>query len=167
MRHHIFDLDGTVICSKHRQRLKANGDLDLDHWIANRASREMVMADRLLPLARYWMALQAYGDAPAICTSRVISDLEYEFLAKNGLRYSAFMHRTKGDMTGDAAYKVARIREHLDATGWEAAATTLYDDHAGVRDAVKRELGLKVFNPIPLNGEGYSPSLIGAARWTA
>ena len=167
MKHHIFDLDGTVICSRHRQRLKPNGDLDLDHWIANRADREMVFSDRLLPLSRFWMALQAYGDAPAICTSRVVTDLEYEFLEKNGLRYGNFMHRAEGDTRGDAAYKVARIREHLDVTGWEAARTTLYDDHAGVRDAVKRELGLKVLDPVPLNGENYFPSLSGVNRWVA
>ena len=167
MKHHIFDLDGTVICSKHRQRLKTNGDLDLAHWIAHRADRDLVFRDRLLPLSRFWFALQAYEEAPAICTSRVVSELEYEYLEKNGLRFSTFMHRTEGDMRGDAEYKVSKIRDHLEATGWEASVTTLYEDHAGVREAVKRELGLKVLNPIPLNGEGYSPSLTGATRWVA
>jgi len=167
MKNHIFDLDGTVVCSAHRQILKANGDLDLAHWIKNRLDRDMVMGDKLLPLARFWMKLQAFDDAPAICTSRIISELEYEFLAKNGLKFGVFMHRAEGDWRGDADYKVARIRGHLDATGWEASVTTLYDDHAGVREAVKRELGLKVLNPIPLNGVGFKPSLTGARRWVA
>lgn len=167
MKHHIFDLDGTVICSKHRQKLKANGDLDLAHWIANRADRSLVFADRLLPLANFWMSLQSYGSAPSICTSRVVSDLEHEYLDANGLQFEHFLHRAEGDMRGDADYKVARIRDLLDRTGWQASLTTLYDDHAGVREAVKRELGLKVLNPIPLNGEGFSPSLTGAARWVA
>jgi hypothetical protein len=61
------------------------------------------------------------------------------------------MHREDGDRTPDAEYKVNHIRRHLDETGWEAAATTLYEDHAGVREAVKRELGLRVFDPVPFN----------------
>jgi hypothetical protein len=137
MKNHIFDLDGTVICSKHRQRLKPNGDLDLAHWIENAASSHVVMKDSLLPFARYWKALQRDGAFPSICTSRTISHLEIDFLLKHGLHYDKFIHRARGDMRGDADYKVARIREHLDATGWDASHTTLYDDHPEVRAAVK------------------------------
>lgn len=150
MRNHIFDLDGTVICSKHRQKLKPNGDLDLDHWIANRAVHHLVMRDRLLPMSRLWRAIQV-TTPPAICTSRVTSHLDEDFLLKHGLLYSKFMSRQDGDMTSDAAYKVKHIRNHLDKTGWEASATTLYEDHPGVREAVKRELGLRVFDPTGFN----------------
>ena len=151
MKQHIFDLDGTVICSKHRQRLKPCGDLDLDHWLAHRAERSAVMGDTLLPFSAFWKTLQRQGFIPSICTSRVVTDLEYEFLRTHGLFYDHFIHRTLGDMRGDADYKVARIRAHLDATGWDASSTTLYDDHAGVRAAVKSQLGLRVFNPVPFN----------------
>ena len=150
MKNHIFDLDGTVICSKHRQRLKPNGDLDLAHWIANRARFHLVNRDTLLPLSRLWRVIQT-TEAPAICTSRIISHLEVDYLARHDLRYTSFMSREEGDMTPDAEYKVRHIRRHLDKTGWDAASTTLYEDHAGVREAVKRELGLKVFNPVPFN----------------
>ncbi len=150
MKNHIFDLDGTVICSKHRQRLKPNGDLDLDHWIANRARFHLVNRDTLLPLSRLWRAIQI-AKAPSICTSRVISHLEIDYLARHDLQYNTFMHRPEGDRTPDAEYKVNHIRRHLDETGWDAATTTLYEDHAGVREAVKRELGLKVFDPVPFN----------------
>lgn len=151
MKNHIFDLDNTVICSKHRQRLKPCGDLDLDHWIANRAVPELVFRDTLLPFAEFWKSLQVGGSYPSICTSRVISSLEHDFLAMHSLHYEHFIHRADGDFRSDADYKVARIREHLDATGWAAADTTLYDDHAGVREAVKAVLGLRVFNPVPYN----------------
>jgi len=150
MKNHIFDLDGTIICSKHRQKLKPNGDLDLAHWIENRAKHHLVMRDRLLPLSRLWRAIQI-STAPAICTSRVISHLDEDFLLNHDLSWSTFMSRDDADMDGDATYKVKKIRKHLDETGWEAAATTLYDDHAGVREAIKRELGLKVFDPVPFN----------------
>jgi len=157
MRNHIFDLDGTVICSKHRQKLKPNGDLDLDHWIANAAKYSSVMQDRLLPMSRFWRSLQSSGTYPAICTSRVISHLEHDYLLKHQLLFSTFMHRNPGDRTADAEYKVKHIRKHLDNTGWNASETTLYEDHAGVREAVKRELGLRVFNPIPFNTRAGTP----------
>ena len=156
MKNHIFDLDGTIICSKHRQKLKPNGDLDLDHWIANRAKYHLVNRDTLLPLSRLWRAIQI-GTPPAICTSRVISHLEIDFLERHDLWYNSFMHREEGDRTPDAEYKVNHIRRHLDETGWEASATTLYEDHAGVREAVKRELGLRVFDPVPFNTRASRP----------
>jgi hypothetical protein len=150
MKNHIFDLDGTIICSKHRQKLKPNGDLDLEDWKANSARYHKVMSDTLLPLSRLWRAIQV-STPPAICTSRVITHLEFDFLEKHGLQYNSFMHRDFNDWTGDAEYKVKHIRRHLDETGWEASQTTLYDDHPEVRAAVKRELGLKIFNPVPFN----------------
>lgn len=156
MKNHIFDLDGTVICSKHRQRLKPNGDLDLAHWIENAASSHVVMKDSLLPFARYWKALQVDGAFPSICTSRTISHLEIDFLLKHGLHYEKFISRARGDMRGDADYKVARIREHLDATGWTASETTLYDDHPEVRAAVKQILGVRVFDPVPFNARALT-----------
>lgn len=152
MRHHIFDLDHTVIDSSHRQRLKPNGDLDLDHWIANRANRDLVMADRLLPLARFWKAL---GPA-AVCTSRVISDLEHEFLAAHGLQAHYFSSRNIGDMRPDAEYKVAKIGKMLDRLGWHPSEVTLYDDHPGVRAAVSSAYGIRAVNPIPFNKRALS-----------
>ena len=48
---YIFDLDHTVIDSSHRQLTRADGSLDLDHWIEN-CTREKIYQDKLLPLAR-------------------------------------------------------------------------------------------------------------------
>lgn len=153
MKHHIFDLDHTVIDSSHRQRLKPNGDLDLDHWIANRANRDLVMADRLLPLAHYWRAL---GKPVAVCTSRVISNLEHEFLAAHYLPVSYFSSRNLGDNRPDAEYKVAKIGKMLQRLQWAPEDVTLYDDHPGVRQAVKAQLGINVFDPIPFNKRALS-----------
>jgi len=153
MKHHIFDLDHTVIDSSHRQRLLPNGDLDLAHWIANRADRALVMADRLLPLAHYWRAL---GKPVAVCTSRVISPLEHEFLAAHYLPVDYFSSRNVGDMRPDAEYKVAKIGKMLSRKGWQPSEVTLYDDHPGVREAVKSALGINVVDPIPFNKRALS-----------
>lgn len=153
MKHHIFDLDHTVIDSSHRQRLLPNGDLDLAHWIANRANRELVMADKLLPFAQF---MRAIGRPVAVCTSRVISPLEYEFMDRHGLRIDYFSSRNPDDMRSDAVYKVAKIRKMLSRKGWEPSDVTLYDDHPGVRAAVKAELGVNVFDPVPFNKRALS-----------
>ena len=49
---YIFDLDGTVIDSSHRQLALPNGDIDLTHWKEN-STKEKIFKDELLPLARY------------------------------------------------------------------------------------------------------------------
>jgi hypothetical protein len=145
---HIFDLDGTVIDSSHRQRLKPNGDLDLDHWIAHRFDREKVFGDTLLPFVSHWREVQQHGEETHICTSRVISDHEREFLLGHGLNYGEFMSRTDGDFRSDAPYKVAKIGDFLKRRGVSPLQVILYDDHHGVRQAVKAELGCWVIDPV-------------------
>ena len=47
----IFDLDGTIIDSSHRQMVKSDGTLDLAKWFEN-ATAEKIFADKVLPLAQ-------------------------------------------------------------------------------------------------------------------
>ena len=150
MKHHIFDLDHTVIDSSHRQRLLPNGDLDLAHWLTLQGNRDAVMADRLLPLASYWRTLQKTS-VIAVCTSRTATQHDLDFLAHHGLQCGYFSSRSPGDTRSDAPYKVAKIGKMLDRLGWEPSAVTLYDDHPGVRAAVSSALGLNTFDPIPFN----------------
>ena len=91
---YIFDLDHTVIDSSHRQLTKADGSLDLDHWIANN-TRAKIMADSLLPLATQWRKAYAKGSEIVVCTARVIGQDDRDFLAMNGLRYHAMLSRPK------------------------------------------------------------------------
>ena len=44
----IFDLDGTVIDSSHRQATKPDGTLNLEHWFEN-ATPDKIAQDRILP----------------------------------------------------------------------------------------------------------------------
>jgi FMN phosphatase YigB (HAD superfamily) len=57
MKTYIFDLDHTVIDSSHRQLTKADGSLDLAHWIENNTP-EKIAADTELPLANHWRKVQ-------------------------------------------------------------------------------------------------------------
>ena len=47
----IFDLDGTIIDSSHRQATLPDGTLNLAHWFEN-ATPEKIFEDKVLPLAR-------------------------------------------------------------------------------------------------------------------
>jgi len=47
----IFDLDGTVLDSSHRQATKPDGTLDLAKWFEN-ATPEKIFQDKVLPLAQ-------------------------------------------------------------------------------------------------------------------
>ena len=69
----LFDLDGTMIDSSHRQNTLADGSLDLDNWIANNTP-EKIMADTLLPLASQWKAIDRNRHSIVIMTARVIGD---------------------------------------------------------------------------------------------
>ena len=73
MQHSIFDLDGTVINSKHRYRSLENGDIDLPYWIENN-TRENCQKDSLLPAIRTLRNDHRAGCKIIICTARVLSD---------------------------------------------------------------------------------------------
>jgi hypothetical protein len=100
---YIFDLDGTVICTKHRYRNKpGTNEIDLDYWFANSVP-EKIALDKLLPLADVWRRYHAEGHTIVVCTARQWSrgdamtfdpgPVYEQYLADNGLPYHALLHR--------------------------------------------------------------------------
>lgn len=150
----IFDLDHTVIDSSHRQRLLPCGGLDLDHWIANRANRDLVFADRLLPLADYWRGVYSTHNI-IVCTSRVMTPADWEFLRHHGLQFDDALHRADGDWRSDAPYKVDKLSGLIRSLAIDVRQCTMYEDHAGVREAVA-EIGIHAVDPVPIN-KGLTP----------
>ena len=149
MQNIIFDLDYTVIDSSHRQRLKPCGDLDLDHWIANRSNRELVFRDSLLPLAGYMRSVYERANI-IVCTSRVMSRADWDFLRHHGLQFDDALHREESDMRADAPYKVGKIRGLMNSLSLDPRTMTMFDDHAGVRAAVSG-MGIACIDPLPIN----------------
>ena len=84
---YIFDLDGTVIDSSHRQNTRPDGSLDLAHWIENNTA-EKILADSLLPLAEKMRSVRSAKDTVAVITARVIQDADLAFLKRNDLRFN-------------------------------------------------------------------------------
>ena len=78
---HIYDLDGTIICSLHRYRtLPCGYKIDLAHW---RKNEHKAMLDSLLPLAEQYKAdIKNPEIFVIIATSRAMGKLDYTFITK-------------------------------------------------------------------------------------
>ena len=139
MAYVIFDLDGTVIDSTHRQATRADGSLDLDHWI-ERNKPELIMQDSLLPLARVMRIIKNNGHKVIVCTARSYQIADEEFLWANGLDYDVYLSRAaKGDMRDDASLKVQLLNEYFIGLGFrsvEQAKPMMFDDNLKVIDAM-------------------------------
>ena len=153
MFYYIFDLDHTVIDSSHRQLTRADGSLDLAHWIEN-CSREKIFRDSLLPLADQMRDLIARGKNVVICTARVMSDADYDFLYANGLYTPWILSRPMGSRLGDADLKRGLLRAFASRqnVSWERFARTsiMLDDNEGVL-AMLRDQGFRAYHPARWN----------------
>lgn len=146
----IFDLDGTVIDSSHRQAYDLKtGNLDLANWIAN-STPEKVANDSLLPLAEYWhQLLREANDYIMVCTARVLSAPDYKFLNRYGLFAHKIISRPIGVQTGDAQLKLQQLRPFKNLKQFQDVDFEMFDDNESVRKIV-RTIGIKAINPLSI-----------------
>ena len=153
MQTYIFDLDHTVIDSTHRQLTKADGSLDLAHWIEN-CNKEKIMADTLLPLARTMRERIAQGQEVIICTARVMGEHDYQFLKDHGLFVPDILSRKMGNHKGDAQLKELALRMYARNTGrsWARFSRNacIYDDNLNVLSRLA-SIGIAAYNATSLN----------------
>ena len=151
--HFIFDLDHTAIDSTHRAITRPDGSLDLAAWRRNN-TRENIMRDSLLPLAKEWQRLAKKKVTIVICTARVMGEHDFEFLRQHGLRWDACLSRREGDATPDADLKEKMIRQYAQARpmSWArfCATSVFFDDNANVLAMLDR-IGIKAYNSISFN----------------
>ena len=140
----IFDLDGTVIDSSHRQLTKADGTLDIANWLAN-ATPEKIFNDKLLPLAQQ-IGKRSKTDYTIICTARNMTHADYEFLADNGLGVDKIISRKIGDNTPDGELKAKALKKLFNLKQFKKLNKIMFDDSPSVRKAL-RPLGITVINP--------------------
>lgn len=150
----IFDLDHTVICSKHRQSTLADGSLDLAHWIENNTP-EKIAKDSLLPISKIMIEAKKVGNVVGICTARVLQQADYDFLSANGLQYDFVLSRKMGDNTGDADLKENLLREYatthnIDFNDFCRMIDLFYDDNKAVLARLE-SLNIKAFDAILTN----------------
>lgn len=152
--HFIFDLDHTVIDSSHRQLTRADGSLDLTHWREN-CTREKIMADKLLPLARVMQdALLADNLNVIICTARVISIHDIAFLAKNKMLAKYILSRPVDCDLPDDQLKLQLLQQYCRKHSITWARFTrnayMFDDNLNVLDTLGRQ-GIRTLNAITIN----------------
>lgn len=144
---HIFDLDGTIIDSSHRQLYDTvSGKLNLDNWIEN-SSPEKVALDSLMPLAGFWRGvMELTNDYIMVCTARNMAKADYEFLQSYGLIADKIYSRPFGNSLPDHELKLMQIRSYLNLRQFTKAEVILYDDNKKVRD-ILRTIGIKTIHP--------------------
>jgi len=149
----IFDLDGTVIDSNHRQLTCADGSLDLAHWVENNTP-EKIAADSLLPLAASWKTINRKRDQIAIMTARVIGKHDIKFLKDHGLEYDYIYSRAFGDTSPDDLLKkrmILKLRVDMKKSlNWIRHNSYMFDDNNSVRKCLT-QFGVRCYNPTNYN----------------
>jgi len=146
----IFDLDGTVIDSTHRQ-----GET-LDDWRRMNTVGN-IMRDRLLPLAGKMQTAILDGLDVWVCTSRVMGKADFAFLRLQGLLPNGgpVIHRIgEGDARPCGEMKLTKLRGMAAAMGvnWVQFAhdSIMFDDSPDVQKTL-RNAGLRVVDPVQFN----------------
>lgn len=137
----IFDLDETVIDSRHRTPNNPDGTLDLTGYIA-RHTPENVFRDTLLPLADIMRACYARGDYVVVLTARDMKDCDYEYLDEHGLHYHKIMSRDQAKPSHyamrDGDYKYRWIRPLLNLRQFIGASVVMFDDAVPVKSRLRK-----------------------------
>ena len=146
----IFDLDGTVIDSTHRQ-----GDTLADWRRMNTVGN--IMRDRLLPLAGKMQTAIQDGLDVWVCTSRVMGKADFAFLRLQGLLPNGgpVIHRIgEGDSRPCGELKLAKLQGMAAGMGvsWVQFAhdSIMFDDSIDVQNTM-RNAGLRVVDPVQFN----------------
>jgi len=154
----IYDLDHTVIDSRHRAATLPDGSIDLAHWREHSTS-ELIAKDKLLPLAKHWRVQRARGCEIVVCTARVMGEADYRYLADNGLRFHGMICRTEGDTSPDAILKERGLRNYAASAGISWARfckfSVMLDDNKTVILHLTAR-GLRVYNSLEINARAIA-----------
>ena len=145
----IFDLDGTVICSKHRHATLPCGALDLEHWVQN-STPQKIAGDSLLPLVNELRACYAKGHKIIICTARVMARADYRFLLNNNIPFDWVISRPKGCTKPDAQHKEERLQKLFSRLKVKPGRAQMWDDNDSVLTMARR-IGIKTHDAKQLN----------------
>ena len=147
----IFDLDGTVIDSAHRQ-----GDGSLNDWRRLNTVGN-IMRDGLLPLAGKMQTAILDGLDVWVCTSRVMGKADFAFLRLQGLLPNGgpVIHRIgENDQRPCGELQLAKLRGYAAGMGitWAQFAhdSIMFDDSLDVQKTL-RDAGVRVVDPVQFN----------------
>ena len=150
---HVFDLDGTVICSAHRKATLPCGNIDLDHW-REYSTPEKIEADSPLGLSALMRGLYSQpGIVVVVCTARVMARADWQWLEHNNLHFHYALSRGEQDTRPDAEMKRTKLidlfsRINLPVSRYKDV--TLYDDNQAVI-TMAQSLGLLAVDATKIN----------------
>ena len=143
----IFDLDGTVIDSTHRQ-----GDT-LDDWRRLDTAKNVAL-DSPLPLLDQMRDAIADDLDVIVCTSRVMAGRDFRWLDDHGIRGIDILCRAPSDNRTCGFFKLQLLHNYarsIDYTWARFCQTSImFDDDKGVQDTL-RSVGLRVIDPLNYN----------------
>ena len=143
----IFDLDGTVIDSSQRQ-----GDT-LDDWRRMNTPAN-VAKDSRLPLFDQMRDAINDGQDVIICTSRVMDDPDFQWLADNGIDNVTILCRDSNDNRNCGFFKLSLLNDYAKSLGLAWGRFTrnclMFDDSPDVQNTL-RSVGLRVIDPVNYN----------------
>ena len=142
---HIFDMDGTIVCSQHRFKTLPNGKIDLAYWIEN-CTPEKVAQDSLLPLAaEYKTHLNNPDVYVVIATARVLEDHDMLYIENVlGMPNKIVSRNGRSDTRKGADMKIAGLRFLNNLKQFKGAAKHFYEDNKDYLYPVA-----KVLNAVP------------------
>lgn len=133
----IFDLDGTCIDSAHRQSISDDGVFNLEYWMENNTPNN-IQKDTLLPLAKEVNNRRNRGDFVVFCTSRVLSQADYDFFVTRNLYPHHILCRRADDLREDGALKFSLISDMLKSIAFvKIRSVIMFDDSKSVRQALR------------------------------
>jgi hydroxymethylpyrimidine pyrophosphatase-like HAD family hydrolase len=127
---HIYDMDGTIVCSMHRFKTLPNGKIDLAYWIEN-CTPEKIAQDSLLPLAEQYKAQLADLDVyVVIATARVIETADMAYIENVlGMPNKIISRNGRSDTRKGADMKIAGLRFLNNLKQFKNAAKHFYEDN--------------------------------------
>lgn len=148
----VFDLDETIIDSKHRTPNRPDGTLDLDRYFALK-NRESIFRDSLLPLADTFKRLCRRDNYVVICTARAMNQDDFDFLSHHGLHAHKILCRPADGSENhikDPVLKARKIQRLRNLKQFRGKPVTMFDDSAPVIREM-RKTGIVCLNAIKVN----------------
>ena len=133
----IYDLDGTIINSSHRIKLREDGSLDLNHW-KNNSTKDMIFQDTLLPLYETLRWDYINGNYVVICTARELGKWDMEYIHSMGIYYDKIISRPKGNITIDHVLKARQLKYFWQLKPFQKLHKIFYDDNLNNLQAIDK-----------------------------
>lgn len=127
----IYDMDGTIVCSKHRYKTIVHDDgierIDLQHW---RDNQHLAMDDSLLPLhTQYLNDLFDSNTYVILATARVLNNPDMQFIDEVLGKPDYIISRKEGDSQSGGTLKIKGLVKFHNLKQFRNAEWIFYEDN--------------------------------------